>query len=369
MKRAFTPGLSVSAASIVRRTRELPLKGELLCRVGDLVSAQQVVARAELAGELQILRIAEKMSLTPEEVMQGLKVRVGAALKPGALVCEHRGLFGLFTSRFVSEVSGKVELITALTGHIGVRAAPQPLELNAYIDGKIVDAVPGRSVTIESRAALVQGIFGVGGERYGELRAFNCDIQAPITPREIPQQCKDQILFGGSFVEFEALKTAAERGAVGLVCGSVDDRCLAAYLGFDLGVAITGDEDVPLTLIVTEGFGSLAMSKRTHGLLSSLAGRKASINGATQVRAGALRPEIIVQNQSSAAAVDELERALIVGARVRIIRFPYFGRFATVDALPHEPQEIESGAVTRVLKAKLDDGSFAIVPRANVEMV
>jgi hypothetical protein len=37
---------------------------------------------------------------------------------------------------------------------------------------------------------------------------------------------------------------------------------LREYVGFDIGVAITGDEDLPLTLIITEGFGGMSLSDR-----------------------------------------------------------------------------------------------------------
>jgi len=60
---------------------------------------------------------------------------------------------------------------------------------------------------------------------------------------------------------------------------------------------------------------------------------------------------------------------LDIGSAVRIIREPYFGRLGTVVELPPELMEIESGTHARVLKAKLDDGTVAVVPRANVEII
>jgi hypothetical protein len=101
-----------------------------------------------------------------------------------------------------------------------------------------------------------------------------------------------------------------------------------------------------------------------------MSGRACSINGATQVRAGAVRPEIIVPRGDEAAAGSspgQGDTGLNVGTRIRLIRVPYFGMFATVVALPHEPRKIETGAWTRVLEAKLDAGPTVTVPRANVE--
>ena len=78
-------------------------------------------------------------------------------------------------------------------------------------------------------------------------------------------------------------------------------------MGYEIGVAITGDEEVGLTLIVTEGFGRMAMSMNTFKLLKSANGKNASINGATQIRAGVLRPEIIIpQEREEFESFDQL---------------------------------------------------------------
>ena len=75
-------------------------------------------------------------------------------------------------------------------------------------------------------------------------------------------------------------------GVKGVVVGVIIDTDLTDILGHDIGAAITGQEDIVTTLIVTEGFGSIQMAQRTFDLLKSLEGREVSINGATQIRAG-----------------------------------------------------------------------------------
>ncbi len=53
---------------------------------------------------------------------------------------------------------------------------------------------------------------------------------------------------------------------------------------------------------------------------------------------------------------------------MRLIREPYFGRFATVTALPPELHQIETEAMVRVAEVALEDGAHTLVPRANVEL-
>ena len=174
---------------------------------------------------------------------------------------------------------------------------------------------------------------------------------------------------GGARPRIETLRHAASRGAVALVTGSIDDRTLAEYLGFDLGVAITGDEKVPMTVILTEGFGNLPMSDRILETLRPHDGAAASVNGTTQVRAGAVRPEVVVCTEGPGINRSEEGLTLRVGARMRVIRIPYFGKFGTITALPPQLTRIETGAEARILRARLDGGEEVTVPRANIELV
>jgi len=368
MSQLFSPGLRVSARTVVRKLRELTLPGTVTVAVGDTVSARDVVARAEQPGDLIVLRVAEQLGIEPHEVINGLAVQVGQRIESGMVICEHAGLFGLLRSRFASPVTGTVEFITPRTGHIAVRLAPRELQLDAYVDGRVIEVTPGKSVLIETHGALIQGIFGVGGERRGHLQVLPLGLGEELQERHVGGDLKGAILVGGTRPSGAALRRAAAAGAVGLIVGSIDDEALAEYLGYDLGIALTGDEAVPMTVIVTEGFGRIPMAERTHAILKDLDGLPASINGATQVRAGAIRPEIVVARPDGGARVDSPPLGLAVGSRIRIIRVPYFGEKGTIIELPAAAREIETGAVTRVLIARLDDGRTVTVPRANIEL-
>jgi len=289
------------------------------------------------------------------------------------VIAETKGFLGLFRGVAKSPVAGTVELISEVTGHVGVRQPPTVIDVNAYVQGRVVKALPQEGAVIETQGALIQGIFGVGGERRGTLRVLVSSPNETLTAQHIPNDVTGQILVGGAAVEADAITRAAERGAVGIVAGGIRDTDLIRYLGRDIGVAITGSEDIPLSIIITEGFGAIQMANRTFRLLKSLEGKTASINGATQIRAGVIRPEIIVPLEDPSRLPESpparQAQLLDIGSAVRIIREPYFGRLGTVVELPPELMEIESGTHARVLKAKLDDGTVAVVPRANVEII
>jgi len=373
MKQAYAPALEVRDGATITKVRELPLLGKSLFKVGEKVKAGDVVLTAELPGDMSIIRVAERMGFEPEDVLQGMKVDEGDTVEKGQLLCELKTFFGLFTSELHCPEGGVVEFFTELNAHIGIRHASVPLKVNAYIDGTIVEVEEGKSVTIETKGTFVQGIFGVGGERQGELFMLPVTADALVTPEvlsKIETSLTGKIIVGGFTYSTAALEKAAELGVAAVVCGSIDAETLYDYVGYEIGVSITGDEEVPFSLIITEGFGDLAISEKVLNLLKKYEGKQVSVNGATQVRAGATRPEIIVPNDDALDKEGGLEaKFLEIGARIRIIRVPNFGSFGSITELPASRMQVPSGGHVRVLKAKLDNGEEVYVPRANVELV
>jgi hypothetical protein len=373
MSQAYAPALEVSAATHIEKVRELPLPGKSLVAVGDFVAHGDTVLTAELPGDLMVVRIADRLGFEPEDVLPNCVFKEGDTIVAGQVLCEMKTFFGLFSSQVVSPVSGVVEFFTPRNAHLGIRQAPKPVSVNAYVSGEVVSIESGKRVAIRATGALIQGVFGVGGECHGTIVVLDAPLSEVITVAILEsarEKLAGAVLIGGSCFSLAAITYAAAAGVKAIVTGSIDAETLSSYVGKDIGVSITGDEDIPTTLIITEGFGSLPLSQRVFDLAATLQGKQASVNGATQVRAGATRPEVIVCNESPSSEVGESKtRILSPGVAIRMIRVPYFGAFAEVVELPHDLQEIESGAKVRVLKARLSDGREVIVPRANVELI
>lgn len=370
MATAYTPGLTVSRSVLVRKTRRLPLPGEVLVDVGAKVEPQDVLARAELPGIMRTVRAAELLGQEPHDLPQYLLVKEGDQVEKGDVLCRSTSFFGLFKNECRAPVSGRVEMINPVSGNIGIREAPSPVEVTAYIRGTVTEILPCEGAVVETRGALIQGIFGVGGERCGRIRVVAAGPDRDVTPDDIPDDVAGCVVVGGAGASLDAIRAAAEKGAVGFVVGGVVDEDLIGYLGHDIGVAITGQEPVPATLILTEGFGSLRMADRTWELFTELEGETASINGATQIRAGVIRPEVIVPRDTAAGDATTPGRGMLeVGSTIRIIREPNFGMLGEVVELPAQLQTVPSGATVRVLIARLSDGRVVTVPRANVELI
>ena len=371
MAHAYTPGLKVSKGMTIHKERRLPLEGEVLVGVGDNVRADEVVAKADLPGNVQLVNIANLLSVPANDVDEYTTKKVGEGIEKDEILAETKGIFGLFKSQVRSPISGTIENISNVTGQVILREPPIPVEVKAYVDGSVTDIAGNDGVTVETYGTYIQGIFGIGGETLGTLEVVVSSPDATLTSDLIQPEHRDKILVGGSIVSHDAIQAAIRGGVRGLIVGGIDDKDLRELLGYELGVAITGSEDIGITLVVTEGFGKIRMADRTFDLLKERQGLKTSINGTTQIRAGVVRPEIVVPFESSEHLIEDAVIAgkLEIDTPIRVIREPYFGNLGRVTALPVELQQLETGAKVRILEIELEDGAQITLPRANVEII
>jgi len=372
MAHAYTPGLRVAERTLLRKVRRLPLPGEVLVKDGQAVGADQVVAKTDLPGNVQPINVANLLSLEPADIKEFMLKKEGDTIEKDEPLARSGGLFGMFKTTYKSPTSGTVESISDVTGQVLIREAPIPVEVKAYIDGVVTEVFPKEGVAVETTASFIQGIFGLGGEANGELAMACSGPDEVLTEDQIDEGFRGKVLVGGSLIELPALRKAVKLGAKGVVVGGFDDQDVKEILGYDLGVAITGHEELGTTLMITEGFGKIRMAQRTFELLKSLVGKKASINGATQIRAGVIRPEVVIPLEDVAEKVAEEKKGsegMVIGSQIRIIRQPYFGMLAKVIDLPAPLQKLPTEAKVRVCQVELEDGKKVILPRANVELI
>ena len=377
MGHSYTPGLTVTERTVIRKRRLLPIPGTVLVQAGDKVHSETVLARTELPGKVHALNVANLLGAAPDEINDYLVKKTGEAIRRDEVVAENKPIIKWFKTEVRSPINGTIDSVSTVTGQVLLREPPRCLELLGYLDGQVVDVHPGQGVTIETSCTLIQGIFGIGGETWGELMMAAEAPDEILAPAKLAPSMKGKIVVGGAFLGADTMKRARECGVAALVIGGIHDKDLRELLGYDLGVAITGTERVGFTLVITEGFGTIPMAAKTFKLLQAHAGQKASISGATQIRAGVIRPEIIIartnQTAGSQPAIGGREDAgptgLKIGDHVRIIRDPLFGRLGQVTALRPELTKIETESEVRVLEVQFADKAIATIPRANVEII
>ncbi|MFB3909147.1 MAG: hypothetical protein ACE15D_12170 [Candidatus Eisenbacteria bacterium] len=371
MAHAYTPGLRVTERTRILKVRRLPLKGQVVVKKGDKVQAETVVARTDLPGNVQPVKAASILGVAQQDLREFMLKKEGDQVAKDEVIATSKSFFGLFKSHCRSPVEGTVESISDVTGQVIIREPPIPVQVEAYIDGVVGEVMPGEGVVVEAEGAFLQGIFGVGGETVGQLQIVVPSPDVELTEAHLKPEHAGKVVVGGSLIRIPALRRAIQLGVKAVVVGGLDDQDLRSLLGYDLGVAITGQESIGATIVVTEGFGAMTMARRTFDLLGRFEGKKVSVNGATQIRAGVMRPEIVIpmSGEKASAAREVANEGLAIGSPVRVIRMPYFGRLGEVVGLPPELQKLETEAKVRVLKVRFDGGEEAVLPRANVEMI
>jgi hypothetical protein len=378
MAKAFTPGLTVTARTTYRARRVLPITGDVMVARGAQVNADTVVAQTFMEGDAFPMRAANLLGANPKDLPGLMLKKLGEAVAKDEPIARSKGIFGMMKTEVKSAADGVLESISDATGMVIIRGPQHPVAVHAYVAGEVIEVIAGEGVVIENAVALIQGIFGVAGETHGPIAMANTAANDILDEAHITTAMKGCVVIGGARMTAAAIKKAKTVGAAAIVSGGIDDQDLRDFLGHDIGVAVTGSERTGITLIITEGFGDVAMAARTFKLLASHAGRVASVNGATQIRAGVMRPEIVIPLDAAhhgsgggpaAAAGGAVAGVLEIGTSVRVIRDPYFGVLGTVAALPEQPAVLGSGSRARVLEVATVDGLRIIVPRANVEVI
>lgn len=379
MAHSYTPGLKVVEKKFVRKSRILPLLGDVLVKVDDIVTFDKIVAKTELPGKVHSLNIINKLGISPARINDYMLKKQGESVEKDEPLAESKPWLSMFKVTCNSPITGTVETISSITGQVLLREKPRPVQISAYIDGKVVEIMDKEGVVVETPATYIQGIFGIGGEAIGELVVPVNEPDAILSESDITNELCGKIVVAGAYIDYKTLKKAIDVGIKGIIVGGFDDGILKDILGYDIGVAITGTETIGTTIVITEGFGNITIAQKTFDLLKLRAGAKTSINGATQIRAGVVRPEIIIpftEEIGSGTLINqkdgdknETPSGLKIGDTIRIIRKPNFGKIGTVNALPPDPQIIETESKMRVLEVKFPDGTLFIVPRTNVEAI
>jgi biotin carboxyl carrier protein len=335
----------------VRRERILPAPGEVVVRLGERVEPTQIVARANLPGDFRVLPVAHQLGVPASKIKTCMRVKVGDEVRRGQVIAK-RG------SRSVKSAIIGV-LASSGGGRVLVEAQPMLFELRAYIHGTVTNVLEKQGVVVETTGAVIQGMWGAGGESFGVLKRVVKSPDKPLRARDIDPACHGTIVIGGSGLSEAVLERVQELQVRGIVTGGLPPELIEQA------------KHSPIPIIATEGIGTIPMSEPIFQLLTTNDGREASISGRTRPRWGVIRPEIIVAlpAESLPSTQSQPGTPLTMGARVRVVRAPYLGQVGTVVALVDHARRIETDARVRGADVDLGDGTPVFIPLVNLEVL
>jgi len=251
MALAYTPGLKRKEIYIVRKTRRLPIQGEVLVKEGDKVDHDTILATTQAPGRVETINAAERLLLVPDPTTHSVELKKymfkneGDPVKKGELLALKKELFGLFKRTVTSPIDGNLEYISNMSGQIILREPPIKIDLDSYIPGTIVKILLKEGAIIDCVGAFIQGIFGLGGETHGELmKAVNSPDEV-LTAEHVSHECTGKILIGGSLATEAAIRKAMEVGAKGIVVGGIEENVLTKREREDTMFSMTSSKNLP----------------------------------------------------------------------------------------------------------------------------
>lgn len=307
--------------------------------------------------------VAKELRVAPALVGNFLEVQVRSVVVPEQVVARRR--IGLRQEFVLSDVYGRVSDISE--GKVTIQPLHVQTEIPAYLAGQVTRVTPGHAVTIRARGWVIQGTYGVGGERSGHLMVA-ADPGVDLTAADISAAWSGKVVLAGGSADLGLLQAASRVGAQAIVLASLPLETLQSY-SFSHKLGITGDEDLPLTIILTEGFLEAPMAQPTWSTLARLEGRYASVNGMTHIRAGVIRPEVVVceRNWEGFAPMSASAPTLRCGARVRVIAGRHVGQSGEIVELPAEPRTIATGSSVHVAVIRAG-AKLLTVPVQNLDL-
>lgn len=371
----------IVTGAMIRIERMLPYPGEVLAREGTRVEPDDIVARSFLPVPPHVINVAQSLAIPPSLIEDVMLYEVGDTVSEGEDLAQADLLSG--GRRCSVPVSGIVAGIDSETGYVTIAPDPVEFHMSANIRGVVMEVRPHEGVVIETVAAQVYGVFGVGQERSGVLQLFVTDPDEVIThEHQIDARNAYTILIGGAGITAAALKKAVQAQVRGVIVGGIDEYELRSFLRWrsqgDWQAGGTNwkipdpqrTPDPGLTLMVTEGFGVRPMSTPIFELLSDRDRQEALIDGTTQLRYPMRRPRLVISvSRSSEAQLDIPQPDLRVGAVVRLLDTDHIGQVATVHFIPSVPVRIQSGVHTAAVEVVQEGAPPFFVPQSAVEVL
>ena len=349
----LAPVLHVLPLTTIVRERTLPVAGKVNAHMNQRVSPTDVIAEANFAREHVLLDVARTFGFSATAADKLIKVKEGDRLTEGGLIAEAGGLI----SRSIKAPrAGRVML--AGGGQVLMEVGDTRIELRAGLPGMVTQVIPERGVVIRTAGALIQGTWGNGRIDNGLMVSLIDKPDAVLTADRLDVSLRGSVILGGHVRDLEVLRAAAELPVRGLILSSIVSSLLQTAV------------QMRYPILVVDGFGAMPMNTAAYDLLTTNNKREATVNAEHFDRYNGNRPEVIIPLPVSAEPEEPNPyETFAVGQRVRMRRAPHAGMLGTIATLPAGLSTLPSGLRAPAGEVKLENGTSALVPLVNLEVV
>ena len=349
----LAPVLHVLPVTTIRRKRLLPAPGKVVVRKGQKVSATDVIGEVNLAPEHQLLAVTRALGLTADEADQHLRCSAGAQVAQGDVLA---GPVGFAKRVLRAPKDGRV--IVAGSGQILLEIESRPLELSAGLTGTVADLIGERGAVIETKGALIQGVWGNGRIDFGLMHVLAKNPDQELLLADLDMSLRGSVVMGGYCGSPDVLRSAAELPLRGLILSSLDSALACQALRMKVPV------------IVLQGWGRRELNAAAFKLLSTSTQSEVAINAQAWNRHTGQRPEVVI-SLPGGGLLNEPPEVIVFspGQQVHITGAPHAGRIGTITAVRLEKAVFPSGISAQAADIRLENGDDIVVPLANLEVL
>lgn len=347
-----------SNLTIIRREAKLPegALGTVRVNNGQRVDIRDVVANGVVPSRYLILDAQAFFKLRrPDKLEPLLQVEQGAVVEKDDVLAGKNPKRG---KRLFSPVKGVVARIDG--GRIILQEMPEVIDVEAGVQGRVVDTQPGRGVVIEATGAQAQGVWGNGRHVIATLRLEPDAGLETIEADSLEQRFTGSIVLTRRPLTAESFESIKQQNFAGVIAPSMQADLI------DWAMAYEG------ALLLTEGFGNIRMGTPTFNLLQNHRENAVTLDAHTPSRYEPRPPEVIINVASRSDESPARPNAMLTlrnGMTVRVTRQPYLGLTGRVADLPQAPIHLDNGLRVTCAKIELISGETAYVPTADLEVL
>lgn len=348
----LAPVKIITPLTSIQRERLLPVPGKVRARQGQEVSPDDVVAECNLAPKHSILNIAKSLNVPADRVDKLLQCKAGDKIVKNDIIA---GPVGLFQRVVRASNAGRVKV--AGEGKVLIENSTSPFQLKAGIDGTVSRIIPERGVVIETRGALLQGVWGNERVGYGLIQLLIDDVDDVLTVERIDVSLRGMLIVGGSCQDPEVLKTAEGIPIKGLVLGSMSASLIPLA------------KKMKYPIVVIDGFGKIPLNAAAYKLFTTInKKRDVTIHAQSYQTFEGKRPEIIITLPSPGNIEPHLRGdEFMVGQNVYLTTKSYNSQTGTIEHILPKPFRFPSGVKAPAAEIRLSNDERVKVPLANLE--
>lgn len=343
-------------AAHLRQIHPLPERSTPRVIVGDVVEVGTLLASVEQPREHHVLDVSVLLDVQRSEAEGYVIKRRGDLVEQGESVAERRVFLGLGRRRVLAPAAGRVVHVRG--GQVLIEGRQMVDEVRATVPGRVVAVEPGIFITVQTAAGVAQLVWGSGGRVTGLLALLGEAPSLTADPVELRADHRGAIVAISAPLSAVFLRRAANVGVGGVVAASLPAALLEEA------------EEASFPIGVTQGFGSLTMSRTVFELLRTYNGWEVMLDACLPADWRRNRPKIIIplEGQQHVPPVEySVERGLAEGQRVRVLQAPHLGAIGVVQTIHREPRRLASGLWATGAEIELESGERTFVPVANLE--